>query len=364
MISLHAVTFANVDEFCALVPALNRPGTWSNDLDVERGLLLGRHALSEGATTVGVIARHGDRPVGRIAVTLTHPTTSPEHADEAHVGFLQATDESVALRLFDWAATVAADSGRSRLVGPIDGSFWNRYRLKVSGFERDPYFLEPLNPPDHAAWFEAAGMSECGRWTSTFHDPVPAADLDRLLPRLRARRERFADWQFVHPRPGEWELTLDRLHDLFHRLYADMPGYRPLSRRGFGVAFDGLRLVADPSMVWFAVRDGVTEGFEVALPDHGLGLHPSSGPTALRLGRALRGRFAPRRLRAERYVSAWTGVTVPGLGAALIMELAQETLARGAGLVGSLSAEHNPTAIYAKSLITACNHYALFARDL
>lgn len=359
MIGLHAVTAANVDEFCALVPALNRTGTWGNDLALERGLLLGTHALSGGATTLGVIARDGQRTVGRIGLTLSH-----EPADEAHVGFLQATDEAVALRLFDWAATMAAEHGRSRLVGPIDGSFWNRYRLKVSGFERDPYFLEPLNPPQHRQWFEAAGMAEAGRWTSTFHDPLPPEDLERLLPRLKARREHFSDVDFVHPRAGDWEGTLDTLHGLFHRLYSDMPVFRPLSRTGFGAAFAGLRLVADLSMVWFAVRDGVTEGFEVALPDHGLGLHPSAGPVPVRLARALRGRFAPKRLRAKQYVSAYTGVTTPGLGAALIMEVAQETVARGVGLVGSLSAEHNPTAIYAKKLVTARNHYALFARDL
>jgi len=34
------------------------------------------------------------------------------------------------------------------VVGPVDASFWIRYRLKVSGFEHAPYFSEPLNPPD------------------------------------------------------------------------------------------------------------------------------------------------------------------------------------------------------------------------
>src|SRR5665647_3310626 len=88
------------------------------------------------------VAYDSGTPAGRVLLT--------RYAGEPvlYLGFFESADDvAVSARLFAAAEQVAADAGATAVVGPVDASFWIRYRLKVSGFENAPYFSEPLNPP-------------------------------------------------------------------------------------------------------------------------------------------------------------------------------------------------------------------------
>ncbi|WP_203567306.1 hypothetical protein [Aestuariimicrobium ganziense] len=340
-----------VDEFVGVVAQMNPPGTWDQDLDVERELLLGTHPLNRGRQVVGLLARAGVSTVGRIGVTL------PDDSDEAHIGFLQAPGSgSTARTLFDAAAAVAAQHGRRALIGPVDASFWYRYRLKASGFGSRPYFTEPLNPPHHEALWHAAGFEQWVRYRSSFYHPT-RADMD--LRQFAARRARFGEqgFTFDHPTRKSFDEHLQQVHTLLHELYADMPVFSPLPWEAFQAHYGRLRTVIDPRLVRVVHREGEPEGFMVVLPDHGLGLQ--HGSNSARLWRLLRGRR-----RTDRYVVAYLGARHPGLGTALMQELFTEMAARHASVVGSLVRVGAPSEGYARRYITSRNEYLLLRREL
>ncbi|WP_407343230.1 hypothetical protein [Pengzhenrongella phosphoraccumulans] len=329
---------------------LNRRGTYEPAGAAEAALLSGAHPLSGTLTLRAWLSERGGDVVGRIALT-----TYPGDETTGYVGFLEATDDLSAAELFDAAAQAAAADGRTTLVGPVDASFWWRYRLKVTGFDERPYFGEPLNPPSHVRWWQQAGFAETDRYRSAF---TVRPDRNLVVPRFEQRARLFErrGFELRAPRPAEWDQLLGDLHGLLAELYADFPTYRSLPEQTFRELFAPMRLIADFSVLRMAYRDGRPEGFLVALPDYGPGL-ASSRPFQLAT-------VARHRWRSDRYVLLYLGARHPGLGSALMHSFSVEMVRRRATVIGALSHVDNPTGGYAAAHIRARNDYVLLRREL
>lgn len=336
--------------FVRLPGRCNRRGTYEPAGRTESALLSGTHALSGTLTLRAWLAERGGDVVGRIALT-----TYPGDETTGYVGFLEATDDLSAAELFDVAAQTAAADGRTALVGPVDASFWWRYRLKVSGFEERPYFGEPLNPPSHVRWWQLAGYAETDRYRSAY-TVRPGRDL--VLPQFEQRAKLFASrgFEIRAPRRREWDGLLGDLHSLVSELYEDFPTYRAIPAQAFGELFAPMRLIADYSVLRMAYRDGRPEGFLVAFPDYGLGL-ASSRPRQLAA-------LARHRWRSDRYVLLYLGARHPGLGSALMHSFSAEMVRRRAAVIGALSHVDKPTAGYAAKQVRARTDHVLLRREL
>ena len=337
--------------FVSLPGRLNRRGTYEPAGPTESALLGGTHPLSSTLTLRTWLSERGGDVTARIGLT-----TYPGDETTGYVGFLAAADDASAAELFDVVATTAAAEGRTTLVGPVDASFWWRYRLKVTGFDERPYFGEPLNPPGHVRWWELAGYAETDRYRSSF---TVRPDRNLVLPRFEQRAKLFESrgFEIRAPRPAEWDGLLGDLHGLLGELYADFPTYRSIPESTFRELFAPMRLIADYSVLRMAYRDGQPEGFLVAFPDYGLGLASPSRPLQLAT-------LARHRWRSNRYVLLYLGARHPGLGAALMHSFSAEMVRRRAEVIGALSHEHKPTGRYADAHVRTRTDYVLLRRDL
>lgn len=355
MIELRPTTDPRTRRDFVRLPAKRPYGTYDNDATAEAAWLTGTHTLNAGLAVTGVVAYAKGRPVGRIAVTTTTDSAGPD-THTAWVGFLEAPDGPTSDALFDWAHATAASLGRTRLVGPVDASFWHRYRLKVSGFDERPYVGEPLNPPAHVTWWVRAGYEETDRYRSALYQ---RAEPGMVFPRFDERLARFEKrgFTFSHPTPDTWDQAMTDLHEMLHDLYAAMPTFRPLPLGTFLTHYARLKPVVDLSMVWLVHRNGRPEGFCVNLPDYGVGL--TTGPTWRRLGT-----LARHKRRSDRYVLAYLGARTPGLGSALMQGLVAELATRRAAPIGSLTHVGVSSEGYGSEFIRTRNEYVLLARDV
>ncbi|QTE28511.1 hypothetical protein [Pengzhenrongella sicca] len=337
--------------FVRLPARLNRRGTYEQAGPAESALLAGTHPLSGTLTLRAWLAVRGGDVVGRIALT-----TYPGDERTGYVGFLEATDDLSAAELFDAAAQASALEGRTALVGPVDASFWWRYRLKVTGFDERPYFGEPLNPPSHVRWWQQAGYAETDRYRSAY-TVRPGRHL--VVPRFEQRARLFAarGFEVRAPRPAEWDDLLGDLFGLLGELYADFPTYRAISAQTFRELFAPMRQIADFSVLRMAYRDGLPVGFLVAFPDYGVGLASASRPRQLAT-------LARHRWRSDRYVLLYLGARHPGLGSALMHSFSLEMVRRRAAVIGALSHVTKPTAGYAAAQVRARSDYLLLRREL
>lgn len=342
-----------VADFLSLPARLYGPREPSPDTTGEPALLAGRHPLSGYFRVRPYLAYRDGRPAGRLLLTRYPDDTT------VYLGCFECVeDDAVAAALLARAEDVAAEGGFERILGPVDASFWLRYRLKVSGFDQPPFFSEPVNKPYYLRLFESAGYRVCERYTSNRYPRAPVGhDFGRFDDRLRAFTRRGFDIR--PPRRREWDRVMREIHGLLHELYHDFPVFKAVRFEDFAAVFGDLRRIVDLSMVTMAYHRGEAVGFLVAVPDYGPGL--TSGPVAGRLLTLLRHRY-----RSPRYVLLYLGAQAryPGLGAAMTAAFVGRVVRRGAAAVGALIHQGTITERYAAELVTARSEYVLLRRDL
>ncbi len=244
---------ARMAEFAALRAPIGYPGA--------------DEPVSPGARCL--LARRGDEPVARLAFTM---------ADGLHdapgrtglIGWYEAVHAEAGAELLAHAARTLAADGAVRVLGPVNGSTWGRYRLALppdpaDGDAEPPYLSEPTNPPEYPSHFLAAGFRAAAAYESAVVEDLSRPDprRDELAERVRARGAT------VRP------LDLDRFDDELRALYglsveafARNLFYSPIGWDEFRARYLPLRPILDPALVRMAEgADGRLLGFVFAFPD-------------------------------------------------------------------------------------------------
>jgi hypothetical protein len=333
----------------------------NSDAKTEMALLTGGHPLSGGMEIQAYLllnASEADDKKIRLSDCLARVALIlPKSSDEAYFGFFAARGEIDQIgRLLDPLERTARALGRTRIIGPVDGSFWLSYRFKIDAFDRPVYFGEPRNPARYPALFEAAGYRQAVRYRSNFYPP---GSLVTNRMELRLRRFRELGYKIHAPRRGEQKELIKKLHRLITELYSGFPTYQPIDLAGFRNIFAELALVADFSLIRAAYKDGEPVGFLIALPDYQDRLDPRRS-TVTKLVAILRKR------KVKQTVLLYLGAkdSALGLGSALVSDFSHTVKERGLAVVAALIEGDKVTGGYAASEIRQTRHYALFAKDL
>ena len=238
------------------------PGTAPVRASVERNLT--RQEFATGQCVIVALDRAA--AVGRIVARISPALKDDAGAPIGMLGFFESRDDTATARLlFDDATSWLRARGARRIVGPMDGDTWHRYRVNVGPFTRPPFPLEPWNPPWYGELWESNGFSRLEMYSSKWIDDVatllPALEngkqraLDHGVRVRRLRRDRLRD-----------ELTL--IHELSSRIFADAFLYSPISRDEFLALYSGIDGFLDPELVLFAeANGGDAVGFVFAYDD-------------------------------------------------------------------------------------------------
>jgi GNAT superfamily N-acetyltransferase len=221
----------------------------------------------EGGDDRRMVAYRDGQPVARLGFGAREGFAGAP-GETGYVGWYEAEDAEAGTRALAGAAERLLAEGASRVVGPLDGSTWHRYRVVMPRDEQieggEPFLSEPANPPDWARQFEEAGFRPILEYETRLVRS-PAAD-----PDLAARRTALSG-RGVRVRPldlAEYERELRALYALSVDAFAANPFYTPTSFEEFATLYAGLRPLLDPSLVRLAEsRDGQLLGYVFAFPD-------------------------------------------------------------------------------------------------
>jgi ribosomal protein S18 acetylase RimI-like enzyme len=216
-----------------------------------------------------LLARCGDRPAARLAYTF---------AEDLHgapgrtglVGWYETIDVAAGFAVLRAAVERLAADGAVRVLGPINGSTWGRYRLALPpepwGTPMEPTFLsEPTNLPDYPRDFRQAGFRVAAEYESAIIEDLAAPDAkrDELAERIRSRG--------VVIRPldaARFDEELRALYELSVTAFAENLYYSPIGFDEFRARYQPLRPLLDPELVRLAEdADGRLLGFVFAFPD-------------------------------------------------------------------------------------------------
>ena len=264
---LQAVIFGprseeHINDFLALPKRIYVKEELMQNEKEERAILKGRHILSHYFTITPILVYEDGKVVSRGIVTVY-----PE--DEfAFLGFFESKDNSAAAGLlFHTAFGLVRDMGLKGIVGPVDCSFWIKYRMKTNQF-RGPHTGEPYNKEYYLRLWEENGFQVCERYASKHYRVVNNNESsEKYMDRLA--RKQSEGYEIVSPRDRDFRKTMREAYVVLGELYSSYPAYKKITEAEFRVLFKYLKYIINYSMVKMAYYQGEAVGCFISVPNFG-----------------------------------------------------------------------------------------------
>ena len=337
-----------------------------NDRAEEAALLAGTHTLSEIIHIEAFLLFRGDLVPGEtpkldncLARLALIENTAMRAKDRSTLcfGFFDARfDTPSIVPLIQAVEARCRDHKATRLLGPINASFWLKYRFKLDQFNQEPYFGEPINPPYYPALFLEAGFTIDTLYSSNFYGAQST-----MPKRMQKRLDDFKrkNVQIRAPKRSEIDRLIPELYALLSDLFRDFRIYHPIDAKSFETLFSSMKLIISRDLIRLAISDGAIVGFIICFPDYGSRLGSERS--------VIEKVFAIiRKRKMKRAVLLYLGVRPAhlGLATAMIADLKRSLDQRNLPLIGALIQSGKVTADYAASEIISTNQYALLAKTV
>ena len=346
-------------DFLALPKTLYDKGKCPQDSKTERQILEETHVLSTTFKVTPFVAYIGvdysRKVVARALVTY--------YSDDetAYVGFFESVDDvEICQKLFETIFEFVKKDGKKTVVGPVDASFWIRYRFKLSsdrGFD-ETFSCEPYNKEYYVRLWEECGFQTSHTYESNFYRQVRTDDIS---PKLSQRYERMCQKGYVLRTSSftKFDEDLIQIHKLITKTYRHFPMFTDISLKQFQSMFGYLKYVLNYSMVKLLFKDEKAVGFIICVPNFGF---ESMGQLTLKkLFHILHIKRNPKE-----YIVLYMGVDEKhlGTGSALAEDIKNELCKNGCTSIGALILEGKVTGLYYSDLFTGKSKYVLLERTL
>ena len=298
----------------------------------------GRDPFWRNADRALFLARPDGRPLGRIAA-IENRSHTVTHGDRVgFFGFFESVDDpEVAGALLEHAAGWLTERGLETMRGPMSPSINHECGLLVDGFDTDPSFLTPWNPPYYARLLEQQGLvgeqDLLSFWIPT--DPSHfgvTPGMARVAERARVRLGRLT-FRALGGRRFMRDAELCRV--IFNEAWSGNWGFVPMTTEEFSYMARELRPILVGDMSFVAEVDGEAAGFMGVAYDYNRILKriPSGRIFPTGIFRLLTGR---RRLRHGRVILLGIRERYRGQH---ILPLFMHELLRRARIFGGVGAE-------------------------
>jgi hypothetical protein len=216
------------------------------------------------------LAEKNGKLAGRIAA-IKNDNHNNFHKDKAgFFGFFDTiNDQEVSDHLFDEACGWCREKGCDEILGPVNPSTNDECGLLVDGFDSSPVFLMPYNYPYYGELIENFGFEKANDLYAYYiHAEVinNKAVMDKL--------ERMA--KLIKQRSGvvtrninmkDLKSEVRKIEEVYNSAWESNWGFVPITTEEFDYMAESLKMIADPSVVFFAEIEGKPVGFSLSLPD-------------------------------------------------------------------------------------------------
>lgn len=353
-----AVEFDNTDKksmkrFLKLPKKLYGRYELMQNKETEYELLNGSHILSRYFSVYPFIAvDQSGEAVARCVLTI-YPDK-----DEAYIGYFESINDIQAAEcILESAENKARQLGRSKILGPVDCSFWIGYRLKTNHFG-SPYTNEPYNKEYYEELWLKNNYNVCGEYVSNKFKRIPDTFRNE---KAKKRLAYFSEkgYRIISPSEDEFKKCLNEVYSLMIELYSNFQTYSRITQKEFYDMYMPLKKIADYSMIKMAYYNEKPVGFFISVPDFGNAVSGSITPVKL-------ARILKTKLMRNNYVILYMGAESEhrGLGNAMAETVCQELSINGAHSVGALIRKGKITESYFSKLIEFQYEYKLYEKIL
>ena len=206
--------------------------------------------------------------VGRIAAFYDKEHAYSYEQPTGGCGFFEAIDDQeLANTLFDAAREWLAARGMEAMDGPVNfGSRDSWWGLLVEGYEFEPLYGNPYNPPYYKALFENYGFQNYFNQNSyvwrVHEDKLSEIALEKAH-RLLANPSYHIERINMHNLEGEAE----NFRQIYNKAWSLFTGVKPMEREEAQSMLQKIRPIIDPNLIYFAYHEQEPIGFFIMVPD-------------------------------------------------------------------------------------------------
>jgi GNAT superfamily N-acetyltransferase len=250
-LSLTKKIYRNDDNYCFPAPESVLASLLRPDYQGHQIILL---ADENGRSQVRIVARisnalkdSGGKPFGML-------------------GFFEAINNQDAVNLlFDNAVSWLKENGAGRIIGPMNGDTWHKYRINAGPFDKPPFLMEPYNKDYYEKLWLDYGFQKLEEYYSSFVEDVAAAkkNTDRFTKRVLSRGYKLRP---INMSMFEKELAV--IYKISTEIFAGNFLYTHISLDEFLSLYNGVESILDKDFIWFMQsRQEEDIGFVFAFPD-------------------------------------------------------------------------------------------------
>ena len=206
--------------------------------------------------------------VGRIAAFYNREQAACEEQPTGGCGFFEAIDDQkVADMLFDASRDWLKSKGMEAMDGPINfgdrDSWWG---LLVSGFEFQPLYANPYNPPYYQALFENYGFQNYFNQHTYLRNIKAGVFPPTVYERVR-RLEENPGYRFEHIKLSNLSQVASDFRMIYNKAWAQFSGVKPMDEQHAQHLMRTMRPIIDEKLIYFAYFNDEPIGFFIMVPD-------------------------------------------------------------------------------------------------
>lgn len=210
---------------------------------------------------------NGKRCVGRIASIIDENHNNFHNEKTCFWGFFEAIEDGkVSKLLFNAVKKWAEKNDMDMLRGPMNPSTNHECGLQISGFEKDPYFMMPMNPPYYAKLVDEYGFSKAKdlyAWLGTTKDNT----VDQRRIRIANKQISKKRYSFRSLNMKDFKNEINRLFEIYNNAWEKNWGFVPMTRAEFNHMSKELKAIINPRLCVMVEVDNEPVGFSLAVPN-------------------------------------------------------------------------------------------------
>lgn len=239
------------------------------DTDVEKVFDPKRNELFEGGEAKRwLVVDAAGTVVGRIGAFYNQEKASIEEQPTGGCGFFESIDDQeVANMLFDAARQWLQSKGMEAMDGPINfGQRRDWWGLLVEGFEYQPLYMNPYNPPYYKALFETYGFQNYFNQNS-YNWAVGQSEASQRIHDRAARLLADPAYHIEPIDPSRMNEMAEAFRQIYNKAWALFSGVKQMEKEEAQHILQVMKPIIDPRIILFAYHNETPIGFFVTVPD-------------------------------------------------------------------------------------------------
>ncbi len=228
-----------------------------------------RNKLFADGEAIRWVAYDGSgRAVGRIAAFYDREHAYSYEQPTGGCGFFEAIDDQqLADMMFDAARDWLAQRGMEAMDCPVNfGSRDAWWGLLVEGYEFQPLYENPYNPPYYKALFENYGFQNYFNQNTYIWKCYDDSINDVVYDRVK-RLMSTPGYRFEPLGKGDLKTATENIRLIYNKAWALFTGVKPMSEQQAQDMMKMLRPIVDRDLIYFAYFNDEPIAFFVMVPD-------------------------------------------------------------------------------------------------